>query len=145
LGQGKVGVTTAKIGSATLTARFEAWQETCFDPARCPVRDVLDDLGDKWTTLIIVALATGPRRFSALNRVVPDISKRMLTQTLHDLQRNGFITRQVFETKPPSVEYGLTPLGESFLEPLSAMIAWADAVHPHMRVLRAQFDGSNPR
>jgi DNA-binding HxlR family transcriptional regulator len=70
-----------------------------FDP-QCPVRDVLDRIGDKWSTLILVTLANGPHRFSAVQRAIPDISKRMLTQTFHDLERDGMIARQVFPTKP---------------------------------------------
>ena len=78
----------------------------------CPVRDVLDRIGDKWSMLMIMALATRSQRFSELHRAVRDISKRMLTQTLRDLERDGLITRHVFATKPPTVEYRLAPLGK---------------------------------
>lgn len=74
-----------------------------FDATKCPVRDVLDQIGDKWTLLILLTLIPGPSRFSAIQRAVPDISKRMLTQTLRNLERNGMITRKVYATKPPSV------------------------------------------
>ncbi len=66
----------------------------------CPIRNVLDRLGDKWTVLTVSALAERPRRFSELHRIIPDISKRMLTQTLRDLERDGLATRHVFPTKP---------------------------------------------
>ena len=79
------------------------------DFARCPIRDVLDQIGDKWSTLLLLTLADGPQRFGAIKRMVPDISQRMLTQTLRDLQRDGLINRTVFPTTPPSVEYRLTP------------------------------------
>ncbi len=79
-----------------------------FDATKCPVRDVLDQIGDKWTLLILLTLIPGPSRFSAIQRAVPDISKRMLTQTLRNLERNGMITRKVYATKPPSVEYALS-------------------------------------
>lgn len=82
---------------------------------------------------MLFALAGEPRRFNALHRMVPDISKRMLTQTLHDLERDGLITRHVFPTKPPSVEYQLAPLGHSLLEPLGVLIAWADINHKEIR------------
>lgn len=118
-------------------ASYEGYPE---DPSRCPVRDVLDRVGQKWTLLILAALEAGPRRFSALQRAVGDISKRMLTQTLRDLQRDGLISRQVFPTKPPSVEYALTPLGRSALEPIGAMMHWADAHHDAIRAARAVFD-----
>jgi DNA-binding HxlR family transcriptional regulator len=81
--------------------------------AECPVRQVLDQIGDKWSTLMLLSLSEKPYRFGELRRLIPDISQRMLTQTLRDLQRNGLILRTVFPTQPPSVEYRLTPLGES--------------------------------
>ena len=71
--------------------------------AKCPVRDVLDRIGDKWSVLILKNLEEGPRRFGALRRMIGDISQRMLTQTLRDLQRDGLILRTVYPTVPPSV------------------------------------------
>lgn len=123
-----------------LVARFAQWQDNAFDAARCPVRDVLGHLGDKWTTLIVIALAAGPRRFSGLHRAVPDISKRMLTQTLRDLERDGLLSREVFPTKPPSVEYRLTDLGRSLLDPLAYLVTWAERTHDDIRAARSSFD-----
>ncbi|WP_181708418.1 winged helix-turn-helix transcriptional regulator [Chthonobacter rhizosphaerae] len=111
-----------------------------FDPGQCPVRDVLDRIGDKWSTLLVLTLSDGPLRFGALRRAVPDISQRMLTQTLRDLQRDGLISRHVFPTQPPAVEYRLTPLGRSILAPLSALTRWADDHHGEIRQARAAFD-----
>lgn len=111
-----------------------------FDPAMCPVRDVLDHLGSKWTTLILQMLEERPQRFSELHRAVPDISKRMLTQSLRELERDGFLLRQVYPTKPPSVDYRLTPLGESLLEPVQALVAWAERHHDSIRAARSRFD-----
>jgi DNA-binding HxlR family transcriptional regulator len=122
-----------------LAERFAAWQDLGFDPHHCPVRDVLSHLGDKWTTLIIASLAGGTRRFGAIHRVIPDISKRMLTQTLRDLERDGLVTRRVFPTSPPSVEYSLTPLGGSLLGPLAGLVDWAERNHPAIRAARTQF------
>lgn len=119
---------------------LRGWQAEGVNADSCPVRDVLDHLGDKWSTLLIMVLADGPRRFSAIRRAVPDISQRMLTQTLRDLERDGLLDRQVFPTKPPSVEYSLTPLGRSLLEPLAALVAWASASHPAIRASRAAHD-----
>ncbi|MEE7560954.1 helix-turn-helix transcriptional regulator, partial [Xanthomonas sp. Kuri4-2] len=90
--------------------------------------------------LILFALAARPSRFSAIQRAVPDISKRMLTQTLRNLERNGMITRQVFATKPPSVEYALAPLGAALLEPMQGLVHWAEAHHGRIREARVQFD-----
>ena len=72
---------------------------------------------------------------------MPDISQRMLTQTLRDLQRDGLIERQVFPTKPPSVEYSLSPLGMSLQTPLNALIDWAVEHHGEIREARARYDG----
>ena len=90
--------------------------------------------------LVLGTLAAGPHRFSAVQRAIPDISKRMLTQTLRDLERDGLITRTVFPTKPPSVEYRLTILGTTILEPLTALIRWADLSHSAIKDARLAFD-----
>ncbi len=106
------------------------------------MRDVLDRIGDKWSTLVLVTLAPGPRRFSAVQRAIPDISKRMLTQTFRELERDGLIARTVFPTKPPSVEYRLTALGSTILQPLDALVRWADRNHAAIRDARATFDAA---
>ena len=109
------------------------------DPSACPVRNVLDQLGDKWSVLIITTLAQRPHRFGELRREIADISQRMLTQTLRDLQADGLVEREVFPTTPPSVEYRLSPLGHSFLVPLSAMVDWAFANFPAITEARVEF------
>ncbi|MEA9482183.1 helix-turn-helix domain-containing protein [Xanthomonas campestris] len=111
-----------------------------FDATQCPVRDVLDQIGDKWTMLILLTLIPGPSRFSAIQRAVPDISKRMLTQTLRNLERNGMITRKVYATKPPSVEYALSKLGMALLDPISQLLNWAGEHHASIRAARERFD-----
>ena len=133
MGQGEARVTS---DGSPAPARIE-WS---YDPG-CAARDLLDRIGDKWSTLILVTLADGPHRFSAIQRTVPDISKRMMTQTLRELERDGFITRTVFPTKPPSVEYALTPLGRTILEPIGALIAWANRHRGEILEARACFDG----
>lgn len=112
------------------------------DFSRCPVRDVLDHLGDKWTSLIVLMLAEGPQRFSALQRAVPDISKRMLTQSLRNLERDGMLSRHVYPTKPPSVEYRLTDLGRRFHAELQRLVAWAETNHAEIRAARLRHDGT---
>ncbi len=91
----------------------------------CPVRDVLDSVGGKWTSLMILGLADGPRRFSQLRRFIPDISQRMLTLTLRGLERDGLVTRTVFPTIPPRVDYELTGLGRSLLPQVMGVVRWA--------------------
>ncbi|OLP61346.1 transcriptional regulator [Xaviernesmea oryzae] len=113
-----------------------------FSSADCPVRDVLTNVGGKWNTLMVQALADGPMRFSALRRLIPDISQRMLTQTLRDLERDGYITRTVFPTKPPSVEYRLTEMGRSFNQVLEPLVEWSATHHPTIRAARERFDAN---
>ncbi|MCV2875705.1 helix-turn-helix transcriptional regulator [Rhodobacteraceae bacterium XHP0102] len=121
-------------------SRIKEWKAMGFDPSRCPVRQVLDHVGAKWTSLILLELEAGPQRFNALGRALPDISKRMLTQSLRDLERDGLVARTVFDTKPPSVTYELTALGHSFMVPLHGMIAWSAAKLPDIQHSRAAFD-----
>src|SRR6187402_1590692 len=83
---------------------FKRWVAMPVVASQCPVRDVLDRLGEKWSTLLVMALAEKPRRFTELFRLVPDISKRSLTHALRNLEEDGIVTRHVFATKPPSVE-----------------------------------------
>jgi len=106
----------------------------------CPVRGILDKLGDKWSMLIVLELSGGKHRFSELRRRIPDISQKMLTQTLRDLQRDGLVARQVFPTVPPSVEYRLTELGSSLLEPFGHLVAWANSNNDAIFTARSQFD-----
>jgi len=97
-------------------------------------------MGDKWTMLVVLVLTERPHRFSEIRRAIPDVSKRMLTQSLRDLERDGLVARTVFPTNPPSVEYELTGLGESLLEPLGVLVAWADVSMPAIAKARAGFD-----
>lgn len=110
------------------------------DANACPIRDVLDQLGDKWSMLLVVLLAAKPQRFSELRRRLPDISQRMLTETLRQLTRNGLATRTVFPTRPPSVEYALTAAGRELLVALSPLVTWAEDHHDYIRNSRIEFD-----
>jgi len=108
----------------------------------CPVRDMMQQIGGKWSTLMLEALAARPYRFGELRRKIPDISQRMLTQTLRDLQREGYIEREVFPTKPPSVEYRITELGRSLYGTLALLLNWAEANHDAVRAARVRFDAA---
>lgn len=120
---------------------IDKWRESLDAPlSKCPVRGVLDRISDKWSMLLVMMLATGPRRFNQLRREIPDISQKMLTQTLRDLQRDGLVSRHVFDTKPPSVEYRLTPLGQSIIVPFGHLIHWASENHPRIGEARMEFD-----
>src|SRR3954452_859980 len=92
---------------------------------QCPVRHVLDRLGDAWSFLVVLHLGSGPQRFNALKRRIDGISQRMLTLTLRKLERDGLVSREVRPTTPPQVEYALTALGRSLGAPINALTAWA--------------------
>ncbi|MEN0118482.1 MAG: helix-turn-helix domain-containing protein [Agrobacterium cavarae] len=131
---------TAASVPAQASAPLPDFANLDFD--NCPVRDLLNHIGGKWSTLLLQALAERPYRFGELRRMVPDISQRMLTQTLRDLQRDGYIHREVFPTKPPSVEYSMTPLGRSLYLPLSQVINWALDHHDAVKQARVTFDAT---
>lgn len=130
-------------GENAASLYIERWNQAVANGAApCPVRNVLDKIGDKWSMLLVMTLAAGPRRFNQLHREVPDISQKMLTQTLRDLQRDGLVSRQVFDTKPPSVEYRLTALGHSLIVPFGQLIEWANDSIPSIETARNAFDGA---
>ena len=106
------------------------------------VRSVLSRVGDKWSILVIMALSEGPKRFSELQRSTEGISQRMLTLTLRGLERDGFVTRTVFPTIPPKVEYALTPMGESLREPVNALGGWVLANLSAIAAARDHFDAA---
>lgn len=127
-------------GREALAQRFAQWRGLEFSAGACPVRNVLDRIGDKWTLLVLISLAAGPLRFSEVQRAIPDISKRMLTQSLRDLERDGLILREVIPAKPPRVVYRLAELGGSALEPLAGLVEWAERRHAEIRQARLRFD-----
>jgi DNA-binding HxlR family transcriptional regulator len=108
------------------------------------VHEVLSQIGDKWTVLIVRSLNDGPRRFSELKRDVEGISQRMLTLNLKTLERDGFITRTVYPTVPPRVDYELTPLGHSLSEPLGVIAQWAITNRQRIVDARIAFDAREP-
>lgn len=107
-------------------AQPASWSEPSVLNASCPSRQALDLIADKWTMLVIKALVDGVRRYGALRRAIDGISPKMLTQTLRALERDGLVTRTVYPVVPPRVDYALTPLGETLIEPLAAVAAWAE-------------------
>ena len=94
--------------------------------ADCPTRHVLATIGDKWSALVITALADGPRRHSELMRAIAGASQKMLTQTLRSLERDGLVVRSVTASVPPRVDYELTALGVTLVPIVSALKAWAE-------------------
>lgn len=94
--------------------------------AKCPTRQVLDRIAGKWTVLIVDALADGTMRYTDLHKRIEGISQKMLTQTLRELEVDGFLTRTVHPTVPPRVEYSLTDLGHSLRTPIAALRDWIE-------------------
>jgi len=105
------------------------------------VSDVLDRIGDKWSVLVVVMLGDGAKRFNELRRSIASISQRMLTLTLRGLERDGLVTRTMFPTIPPRVDYELTKLGRSLLLPVGALGDWARQNHAKIVEARRDFDG----
>jgi DNA-binding HxlR family transcriptional regulator len=125
---------TAQVGTTSTPSTLHV-------PDDCrAVSEVLARVGDKWTVLVVSALGDGPRRFNELRRALGSISQRMLTLTLRGLERDGLVTRTVFPTVPPRVDYELTDLGRSLLEPVKGLGAWALTHRPDIQEARKRFD-----
>jgi len=92
----------------------------------CPTQQVLDLIGNKWSVIIIYCLAYQTRRYKQLERKIEGISQKVLTQTLRKLEKGNLITRKVYPVVPPQVEYSLTPLGETLIEPLALLAEWSE-------------------
>ena len=107
------------------------------------VASILARVGDKWSVFVIMLLGEGPRRFNELKRMVGGISQRMLTLTLRGLERDGLVTRTVFPTIPPRVDYELTDLGRGLSKPVEALGKWAMDHQTEIQAARARFDGRN--
>ena len=106
------------------------------------VSEVLSRVGDKWTILVVGELGHGPKRFNEIRRALGSISQRMLTLTLRGLERDGLVTRTVFPTVPPRVDYELTKLGRSLLEPVSGIGLWARQNRETIQEARRRFDAA---
>jgi DNA-binding HxlR family transcriptional regulator len=104
------------------------------------VREVLNRVGDKWSVLIVRLLTDGPKRFSELRRTIEGISQRMLTLTLKGLERDGLVTRTVYPTIPPRVEYQLTELGRTLRKPIQALAKWAQDNRERIQLSRNRYD-----
>jgi DNA-binding HxlR family transcriptional regulator len=108
------------------------------------ISDVLARVGDKWTVMVVGLLADGPMRFNELRRTIGGISQRMLTLTLRGLERDGLVTRTVFPTIPPRVDYALTDRGQTLIEPLKLLFAWATEHNAAIERSRQAFDVEKP-
>jgi len=109
------------------------------------VSEVLARVGDKWTVLVVSTLGDGPKRFNELRKALGSISQRMLTLTLRALERDGLVTRTVTPSNPPRVDYALTRLGRSLLEPVSELGLWARKNRPAISEARKRFDAEQAK
>jgi DNA-binding HxlR family transcriptional regulator len=125
---------TAAERRAAARAEYDAFL------AACPSRQVLARISDKWVTLILVALAGGPQRYSDLSRTIAGVSQKMLTQTLRTLERDGLVTRTVTASVPARVDYQLTPLGEGLMPAVNAIKTWAEEHIAQIEASRAAYD-----
>src|SRR5450755_169283 len=110
-------------------------------PGKCRVREILDRVGDKWSLFVIFRLGAGQLRFTELKRSVDGISQRMLTVTLRGLERDGIVSRTMYPVMPPRVDYELTKMGQSLLDAVGSLMAWADAHLDEVDAARRDYDG----
>jgi DNA-binding HxlR family transcriptional regulator len=106
----------------------------------CRAREVLDLVADKWSLYVVASLGSGSRRFTEIKRGIDGISQRMLTVTLRRLERDGILTRTVYEVMPPNVTYQLTPLGNSLLLATTPLVEWSTQHLPQVDAARARYD-----
>jgi DNA-binding HxlR family transcriptional regulator len=129
---------------ATRTAA-ERRQEarTAYDAfmAACPARKLLDRISDKWVSLLLVALAGGPQRYSDLSRAIAGVSQKMLTQTLRTMERDGLVARAVTPSVPVRVDYSLTPLGVSLLPVMQSIKHWSETHIEEVEAAQLAYDG----
>ncbi|MEN3615457.1 helix-turn-helix domain-containing protein [Plantactinospora sp. ZYX-F-223] len=131
---------------AAYTSAEDPWRErapavlAARDDTTCRVREVLDRVGEKWAVTIIAELGKEPQRFTELRRAIPGVSQRMLTTTLRGLERDGLVSRTVHPVVPPRVDYELTPLGETLLDTVSALLAWALQHIDEVDKARSEYD-----
>ncbi len=108
------------------------------------VNAILGRVGDKWSVLVVELLGAGPTRFNALRRMIGGISQKMLTTTLRALERDGFVTRTVYPTIPPRVDYALTDLGRELLVPVRALAEWARLNQARVVEAQLRYDQAQP-
>ncbi|MEX6500562.1 winged helix-turn-helix transcriptional regulator [Pseudomonas zhanjiangensis] len=128
-------------GQANAIGEEKAEKRVFHNNDECPIRNVVAQIGDKWSVLILFALVEGPDRFNSLKSRVVGVSQRMLTQTLRDLEREGYVSRTVYPEVPVRVEYELTKMGRDLVKPLYQLVSWAEAHHDEIRRSRKVYDG----
>lgn len=120
-------------------------ETACAFHSQCPTRLVLNRIADKWTVLVVILLENDVKRFSQLRREIEGISQKMLTQTLRGLERDGLVTRKVYATVPPHVEYTLTPLGHTLKDLLHSIKTWSEANIDAVLSAQKSYDAINEK
>jgi DNA-binding HxlR family transcriptional regulator len=131
----------AAAEGGTLVSQRNIAVPTAAQDEACPINEVLDHIGGKWSIGIIVAAAAGPIRFTELERTIEGISRRMLTLNLRKLERDGLLVRTVYPTVPPKVEYRLTPIARELGDSFAALTAWAERHRHAIAAARRKYDG----
>ena len=109
----------------------------------CPTQQILDIIANKWSVIVLYCLAYRPRRYGEIQQRIEGISQKVLTQTLRRLERHGLVDRRVLSEMPPSVEYSLTPLGRTLIEPLQAIAAWSRENFTTVATARDRYDAQD--
>ena len=136
----KVEATDKRSAEKMARPDGQAAGKLVYDNANCPVRQVLDRIGDKWSSLVVLHLGQyGMMRFNGLSQAIGDISQKMLTVTLRNLEADGLVSRKAFAEIPPRVEYELTALGESLVPLLKQLVTWADTNLGMIKQSRTQY------
>lgn len=133
-------VTLGGLSGAELEARLERGDHMALQDDCRPVVEIMTRIGDKWSVLLLMLLGNGPKRFNEMRRLIGGISQRMLTLTLRGLERDGLVSRTVFASVPPRVDYALTELGHSLRQPITALGEWAYGHRPAIEQARDCFD-----
>ncbi|MCW8335035.1 winged helix-turn-helix transcriptional regulator [Vibrio paucivorans] len=126
-----------------MAAQSQPERRVFYNNEECPVRNVVAQIGDKWSLLILFALVDGTDRFNSLKSRVEGISQRMLTQTLRDLEREGYVNRTVYPEVPVRVEYCLTEMGRDLVKPLYQLVSWAGDHKEDIERARKAYDDRN--
>lgn len=118
----------------------QEFQEPEFFTLNCPTQQVLDVIADKWSVIVLYCLAYRSRRYNEIQRSIEGISQKVLTQTLRKLERHGLVERKVLSQMPPIVEYSLTSLGQTLLDPLLAIASWSRKHFSEVVASRDRYD-----
>lgn len=114
----------------------------CFS-SECPSRTLFDQIADKWSMMVLTVLDDGPQRFNAIRRRLEGVTQKALTQCLRRLERNGLVSRKVISLSPVAVQYQITPLGRTLMQPLRQLHEWTLSKLPDVEAARRVFDASS--